>query len=304
MLRRKIERFIYRRYRSVKASLLWSGKAGFFSRIFFRLLKIADVFVSPRKPAAKTSEEERIWRMLYFNRFREPQFRIHTDYPVASDSADHKWPRGTLYDNSVNRNFNPKAYVLCGLRSDFSLMDLGCAGGGLVRTVIEDGFTAVGLEGSDISKKLRAGEWGNIPNHLYTCDITRPFSVAAKDETPAKFNMITAWEVLEHVAEERIPTLLDNIRRHLRPDGYFVGSVDSLPDGNPVTGAIYHVTLKGKAWWIARFNEAGFEEVTEHPFETQDYVRGNGLTIKDWDPKDGGAFHLVMKLKAPSLGEG
>jgi hypothetical protein len=92
---------------------------------------------------------------------------------------------------------------------------------------------------------------------------------------------------------------MENIARHLTPDGIFVASVDTAPDTNPVTGAIYHVTLQPKSWWLEQFNKVGLVEVREHLFTTRDYVRGHGMGLTDWDPADGEGFHLVLRRASP-----
>ena len=42
------------------------------------------------------------------------------------------------------------------------------------KSFLADGYTAVGLEGSDAPKRFRSGR-SMIPNHLFSCDITEPF---------------------------------------------------------------------------------------------------------------------------------
>jgi 2-polyprenyl-3-methyl-5-hydroxy-6-metoxy-1,4-benzoquinol methylase len=106
---------------------------------------------------------------------------------------------------------------------------------------------------------------------------------------------VTAWEVLEHVPTDRIPNLIENIAAHLTPDGIFVASVDTMPDGNPVLGAVYHLTLRPKDWWLEQFAAKGFREVKLNPLTTKDYVRGKGIGLTDWDPADGEGFHLVLE---------
>ena len=113
---------------------------------------------------------------------------------------------------------------------------------------------------------------------------------------PAKFDVITAWEVLEHIPEAKLPGLISNVRKHLNGGGIFIAWVPFLPDGDPSRGLVYHVTLKPKSWWLERWAEHGIGEVTHHPFEVQDYVRGQGQGIKNWDPRDGDGFHLVLGL--------
>src|SRR6185295_10711220 len=107
----------------------------------------------------------------------------------------------TIRDNSRNARFNRRLDEVLGSRGAYSLLDLGCAGGGLVRSVLEDGHDAVGLEGSDISRRERSGDWATIPYHLFTCNIVKPFRVLRANGRPARFTVVTAWEVLEHIPE-------------------------------------------------------------------------------------------------------
>jgi hypothetical protein len=100
---------------------------------------------------------------------------------------------------------------------------------------------------------------------------------------------------LEHIPTEKLTTLIDNIARHLADDGIFVASVDTAPDSNPVTGAVYHVTLQPKSWWLAQFAKANLVECAHHLFTTRDYVRGHGMGLTDWDPADGDGFDLVLQ---------
>lgn len=294
-IQHRLERFAYRHYRATNAYLM-TKPVGPFTRFFYSLRARLQTFRSSRKLTHLDKLENNLWKAAYFQRFGTKQlYALETERPVAIDSADHKWPRGTIYDSNTNRNFNLKLYAFMGYRPDLHLMDLGCAGGGLVKSIIADGYTGVGLEGSDASKKLRSGEWDTCPHHLFTADITSRFQLRDMSGAPVKFHCITAWEVLEHIPTDRLPGLIDNIERHLTPDGIFVASVDTLPDGNPVVGATYHVTLRPKEWWLEQFGKAGLVEASRHPFTTKDYVRGHGMGLADWDPADGYGFHLLLK---------
>jgi 2-polyprenyl-3-methyl-5-hydroxy-6-metoxy-1,4-benzoquinol methylase len=120
-------------------------------------------------------------------------YRVITDHPVALDSEDHQIPGGTMHDNSTNPVFNRKLYQLLSHLPKLRVMDLGCAGGGFVKSLVDDGHEAIGLEGSDYSlhwdgpggteqeratrKPGKRAEWATIPDRLFTCDITRPFQV-------------------------------------------------------------------------------------------------------------------------------
>lgn len=289
-IKHHFQRVIYRLFRRLKRHYL-THPVRLDTRLFFFLVDIADKVLSPR-----TRGSQSVWKQLYFLRFGVlPLFRVETDKPVAKDSHDQQWPRGTIADNSTNPRFNLKLYHYFDNRSDLRVLDLGCSGGGFVRSFLEDGYTAIGLEGSDASKTLRSAEWETCRHHLFTSDITVPFSISDFCGKGMSFHCITQWEVLEHIPADKLDVLFDNIKRHLTDDGIFVASIDMAPDGNPITGAVYHVTLESETWWLARFAKAGLVPVPNHQFNTLDYVRGHGMGLKDWDPADRDGFHVVLK---------
>lgn len=284
-------------YRKTKTYML-TRQPPVLTPLFFHAVEILDKVLSPRRQSARGQRVNQLWKQQYFAFWAANQalrLKVKSDYPVAHGSDDHRYPRGTVFDNSVNYGFNLKLYETLGFPERIAVMDLGCAGGGMVRSFLEDGHFAIGLEGSDTSQRLRSGEWDTIPFHLFTCDITKPFLVTDWHDRAFLFDAITAWEVLEHIPEEAIDGLIGNIHRHLKTNGYFIGSVDLLPDGNPLTGAVYHRTLKPAQWWLAQFTTRGFIEVKSHGFTRRDMVRGNGLSLKDWRPEDGGGIHLVLQ---------
>ncbi len=295
-IRSRAERLAYRNYRRIKSMYLEHPRAPL-GKTFFRLLEGTNKQLSAQKVDRLGELQSSLWKMLYFSKYGDGRpFGLETRTPVAAYSDDTKWPRGAIYDNSTNRDFNLKVYDYFRRKPGLSLLDLGCAGGGLVKSFLADGYSAVGLEGSDAAQRLRSGEWDTIPYHLFPCDITEPFQVRDAGGKPARFDVVTAWEVLEHIPEGRLPGLIANIRKHLHDGGIFVGSVALFPEGDGSRNLVYHVTLKPKPWWLRWWAEQGFAEVDPHPFEVRDFVRGHGRGIKDWDPRDGDGFHLVLGL--------
>jgi predicted TPR repeat methyltransferase len=146
-----------------------------------------------------------------------------------------------------------------------------------------------------VSQRSGSAEWGTIPHHLFTADASAPLSLVDREGRTVRFDCITAWEVLEHIPESVLAGFLANIVTNLAPGGIFVGSIATFPDADPILGAVYHVTLHGREWWLERFRAAGLVPVDVHPFETADYVRGHGRGLQDWDPADGDGFHVVMR---------
>lgn len=190
------------------------------------------------------------------------KFYLDTDHPIAIDSPDHLQPRSTARDNSINLNFNRRLLQLYPEGKKPSVLDFGCAGGGMVKTLIDDGCVAVGLEGSDYNRINQRAEWATIPDYLYTCDLSYPFVLHTGNGKPHKFDVITAWEFMEHIAENRIATLIDNMRKHLKPGGLVIGSIsdcDSICDG-----VQHHQTRKPFWWWNEQFGKHEFERRTDY----------------------------------------
>ena len=228
-----------------------------------------------------------------------PAVILEADRSLALDSDDHRFPWGTRNDNTRSPRFRWKCEQIFGRK--IRMLDMGCAGGGLVLDFLLAGHFAIGLEGSDYSLRSQRASWRLIPNHLMTCDVSRPFRILDATRQPMRFDLISAWEVLEHIREEDLPQLFENVRSHLTPDGLFVVSIATSEDGNPDTGAVYHVTVKDREWWLDRCARAGLEPV-ENLFEPLDFPRGSGNGRYDWsvmtNPELG--FHLVLRsLRQP-----
>jgi predicted TPR repeat methyltransferase len=218
---------------------------------------------------------------------------------VALTSDDHLVPWGTLVDNTRWPRFVKACETLTG-RSPLNAMDLGCAGGGLVLDFLLAGHKAIGIEGSDHSQAERRAEWRIIPHNLFTADITKPFSVSEPEsKSLIAFDIITAWDVMEHIREPDLDAVFTNVRRHLRSDGYFIGTIAVVGDEDKERGAVYHRTVKPQEWWIARFAAAGLEVLRDPPLLPQDYCRGIG---NPFNPNDGDyrkfpgiGFHFVAR---------
>ena len=225
---------------------------------------------------------------------RPPRLEIRTAHPIALLSADHVHPRGTANDDTRH----PRFVSACERRfpRPLSHLDLGCAGGGLVWDFLLAGHYSYGIEGSDFSRINRRGFWRVVPEQLFTADITEPFALLDAEGTPRDFHVITAWEVLEHLPEERLPGFLENIRRSLRGDGLFIASIATFPDEDAVTGAVWHVTIRPREWWLALFAAHGLRPC-DAGFAIADHVRGSGNPrAQDWDARESPemGFHVVL----------
>ena len=237
------------------------------------------------------------------NLLDEPAFnaskalQLNTDYPIAVQSNDHIDPDSTTEGVSRPTLFVQDCIRVLGTK--MITLDLGSGAAGLVYEFAMNQIVAVGIDGSDFCRINGIGFWPLLRNNLFTCDITKPFSfVSAGASELCEFDLITSWEVLEHIGESDLPALFANIRRHLAQHGYFIGSISMLEYDNGA-GIPYHVTIKPPEWWRQRFLENGLVILDSHPFIEKLFCRGNGPRYQDYHnyarhPEDG--FLFVAKL--------
>lgn len=162
---------------------------------------------------------------------------------------------------------------------------------------LQAGHDSIGIEGSDVPRKRALGEWALIPDRLFAADITKPFHICENGLAPKLFDLVTAWEELEHIGIEQISGLLDNVRRHLKPSGIFAASVATFEDFDSATGAVFHVTVMDKQWWLDLLASRGFQ-VVDGLFATEDFPRGSGNPMAhDWNARTNPelGFHIVAR---------
>jgi len=220
---------------------------------------------------------------------------VETDHPVAVHSLDHKQPRGAAKDFTRCPRFQAKCAQLFGKGVRF--LDLGCSQGGLVLDFALRGQLSVGIEGSDYPLVNQLGAWPIIPEHLFTADITHPFSVRDRASgQPIEFDVINASEVMEHLEESQLSMVFENIARHLAPEEIFCASISTVPDVDSQTGTNWHRTVQSRDWWVKKAHALGFSEVTGL-LAPRDHPRGTGREWYDADyvqyPEFG--FHVVWK---------
>lgn len=235
----------------------------------------------------------------------ENHISLVTDHPVAYESLDHLYPHGTIRDNTRYPRFVEKCEQIFSAKNGLAFLDLGCSGGGMVLEASLRGHISFGLEGSDSSKKEQRAEWRLLGSRLQTCDITKEFLLQREDGAIQRFDIITAWEVLEHIAECDLPQLFKNIKRHLNPDGYFVGSIANWDDIDPDSGVNWHITVHPYEWWRDIFMDCGFEICTEK-FHTIDLARGGynpphcyERPYPDVDMQK--SFHIVARIPSVNI---
>lgn len=201
--------------------------------------------------------------------------KVITDFPIAYESYDHIEPKGTMHDNTHHMPFVERVEELSN-NSKINFADFGCSGGGLVKDFIDKGHNAIGIEGSDYSLRNKRAEWVTIPDNLFTADITKPLFITNSENLVGGMDVITAWDVLEHISEVDLGVLISNIRNNLKTGGLFVCSVATFAD-HP-----HHVTLKEKEWWITLFKKYKMLDAGDGFFGVEHMVRQS-------------SFYMVLK---------
>lgn len=214
---------------------------------------------------------------------------VLTQHPVAIDSPDHidAAHSGAGNDNSRNPNFNARLLAMFG-ESSPSVLDLGCAGGGFVKSLLDDGCLAVGLEGSDYCQRLGKFEWAALGGkNLFTADITRPFEVQGQQGKRVLFDLVTCWEVMEHIPEAGLSQLIANVLAHLKVGGFWLMSVSEQVDGH------FHQTVHPMQWWVELFARHGLrhDPSLRARFDGT-FVRGPEQT--PWAIVAPNSFHLAL----------
>ena len=215
------------------------------------------------------------------------KIEVFTNHRLAVNSPEYKllvadpYVRcGATVDYSKNIRFNLLVLGYFG-RRDVSVLDLGCSGGGFIEDCVHLGQIAVGIEGTDYSLKNERAGWKVVPNNLFVADITRPFQVLVNSK-PFQFDLITSWEVMEHLPEKDLYSFCDNLNKHIKNDGIYICSISTEKSDT-------HPTCHEKVWWIEFFKKQGFA----HDESLVSYFGDNW--IRGPQQQAPGSFHLCLR---------
>ena len=214
---------------------------------------------------------------------------VKTKFPIAYESPDHLIPWGTKRDLSRQLRFESKLITYMQHKNYSSILDLGCSGGAFICNMHNLGFLAFGLEGSDYSKINRRGPWAYLANHvLFTADITKDFEISVSNEKSAQvFEIITSFEVLEHLKEDQLETLFKNIKSCSGENTRLIFSVSM--DDDIIDGINLHQTVKPRKWWISKFENFGWVECKPSmQYFNGQYLRGERFGA-------GSSFEVVLR---------
>lgn len=156
-------------------------------------------YVTPRLQgeALKAVYDEGYWKST------NPKQRGYADY--ASESA--------LYLKTFRRRMR---LVSRWLPANGRVLDVGCAAGYFLRIAKEHGHDVHGVELSQAIAVEAVKALGQDRVHIGTLDD----AVAAMDHKPASFDLVTMWDVVEHIPEPQ--PVLRRVRELIKPGGRFL----------------------------------------------------------------------------------
>jgi len=159
--------------------------------------------------------------------------------------VDHKATKGGYFDyqeGSTHENDARDLMAVFDLK-DKKVLDIGCCFGYQVKHLNLLGADAVGIDCSEYAVDNSYDQ-----SRVLLCDISEgllPFP-------DNSFDFVYSLATLEHIYEEAIPGLIDEIKRILKPGGITM-HYPEVGDSKHAQGDASHVTLYPLEWWADQF---------------------------------------------------
>ena len=202
--------------------------------------------------------------------------KVVTDYPVAYTSPDHIQPWGTARDNTTDLGFIAEIEAYFNNKK-IKTLDIGCSGGQLTVDFFSRGHEAIGIEGSDYSVKNNRANWPLYYNKLlFTCDATKPYQLIDSNNNPVKLDLITAWEVVEHIHPDDLNIFFTNIVKHMHEESIFCASISTAPD--VINNTVLHQSVFTEKYWKSSIL-CNYFKIDVFPFTNKVRAGGTGFHI-------------------------
>ncbi|MCB9846001.1 MAG: methyltransferase domain-containing protein [Phycisphaeraceae bacterium] len=173
------------------------------------------------------------------------------------------WSRPDRWGSHSFADPEPIADQILSVCGGGSVLDVGCGMGWLVRTLLRRGVDARGV---DIAQAPVEAALKTAPGRFSIGSILEiPFGDGAVET-------VVSTDVLEHLSEEDVPRALAELRRVARRFCFVRLAV------TPDRDRLWHLTVRDRDWWEARFFEAGF---ARHPL-SQRIVSLEALDDEGW----------------------
>ena len=127
-------------------------------------------------------------------------------------------------------------------------LDYGCGAGFVVELLGSHHFKKASV-GADVSEAMCAAA-----NLRLGGDYVKQIETGRAPFEDGSFDLVTCFDVLEHVDAEDVPKLRDDIFRLLRPGGVFFCNISLRLAGSvDINGDNLHRTVKPADWWNDHF---------------------------------------------------
>jgi SAM-dependent methyltransferase len=133
--------------------------------------------------------------------------------------------------------------------SSLKMLDVGCGEGEYVKDAIEEGINAYGI---DISTYALENALAEVKDRITFGSITGiPFA----DE---EFDIMTAFDVIEHIHPKDTLNAVAELRRVLKPDGIVIITTPSSSYGDWVSD-LTHINVRPPKFWKIILEEHNFK---------------------------------------------
>lgn len=221
----------------------------YLDKVFFKKFKSIGFNKLNKRLGYKTSKS--IIFKVISNIFNKKQNSFYDKYWKANKKSVNLWSYGiNIVDNLIN-NYQFK-----------TVLDAGCGSADVVRYFLSKGYDAKGIELSlDVLKT-------HAPDLLKN----KKVSQGSLDKLPYNdntFDVVFSSEVLEHIPEEDISSVVNEFYRVSKK--YVFLTISLRPSSNFNK---YHITLKNRNWWENEFLKAGFVKDTQLVEKLQKVKKG------------------------------
>ena len=197
---------------------------------------------------------------------------------------DDKRERGELWSNArlagVIAAFGHAHY------QEPSILDLGCGPAHLFFFFRRYGVVDyLGVDGSPYFIEFNPLLEG-FERHFRTLDLQDEIRFCLDPETPCQFDIVTSFEVLEHMREDKIDNFIRTMRNHMHSES--VAFCTASTNQNVAV----HVLVRDRDWWAERFARFGlFPRVDERKLCSK-IAAANPF---NWEPRDSHIFALELQ---------
>ncbi len=134
-------------------------------------------------------------------------------------------------------------------RSSLKMLDIGCGQGHYLRDAIEEGINAYGI---DISTYALENALAEVKDRITFGSLTEiPFA----DE---EFDVMTAFDVIEHIHPKDTSNMIEEIRRVLKPGGIIIITTPGSNFGGWVFD-LTHINVRPPKFWKLILEEHNFK---------------------------------------------